>query len=67
MKHIKLNCDQYLMKMFQKVHDKDLIYIWIGALEEESSLIKFVRSLRILEAQASQTLVPLMTVSKSYE
>ena len=44
--------------MFENVHDKDMIYIWIGALEEESSLIKSIRSLRILEAQASQTLIP---------
>lgn len=44
------------MKLFENLPDKDMIYIWVGALDEESSLMTSVRSLRALQAQASQTL-----------
>ena len=60
MNHVKLNCDQDLMTMFERFNDNEMIFIWVGALEEESSLMKSVRSLRDL--QASQNTVPLKII-----
>ena len=50
MNHVKLNCDQDLMTMFKRFNDNEMIFIWVGALEEESSLMKSVRSLRDIQA-----------------
>ena len=46
--------------MFERFNDNEIIFIWVGALEEESSLMKSVRSLRDL--QASQNPVPLKLI-----
>ena len=50
MNHVKLNCDQDLITMFERFNDNEMIFILVGALEEESSLMKSVRSLRDLQA-----------------
>ena len=42
MNHVKLNCDQDLMTMFERFNDNEMIFIWVGALEEESSLVNRV-------------------------
>ena len=60
MNHVKLNCDQDLMTMFERFNDNEMIFIWVGALEEESSLMKSIRSLRDL--QTLENPVPRKTV-----
>ncbi|XP_057247010.1 uncharacterized protein LOC104909040 [Beta vulgaris subsp. vulgaris] len=46
MKHIELQTDSDLMKMFANLPGSKLIYIWVGELSEPSELMKAVKSLR---------------------
>uniref|UniRef100_A0A803NCC7 Uncharacterized protein n=1 Tax=Chenopodium quinoa TaxID=63459 RepID=A0A803NCC7_CHEQI len=46
MKHVVLNNDRDLMKMFSNLPGKEFIYIWVGDAVEPSQLIKTARTLR---------------------
>ena len=46
--------------MFDRFDDNEMVFIWVGVIEEESILLKSVRSLRDL--QVSQNPISLKTI-----
>ena len=51
--------------MFERLPDSYLIYIWVGALEEESTLMKLINNLRALQASQNpiqETYVPFSPI-----